>query len=296
MKVKLGEIYTLQMGKTPARKTPEYWNNGNNDWVSIADLSTYHKYVGKTKETISDIAVKESGIKIVPANTVIMSFKLSIGKTAITVKPTYTNEAIMAFIPTGKYQVLPEYAYYLFSGRDWSAGSNKAVMGITLNKATLQNVEITVPSLEVQRNVIEKLDKVSKVIALQEQQLATLDELVKARFVEMFGDPYTNPMNWNIVSIGDVISNTEAGWSGNGKQRAKKPGEIAVLKVSAVTKGYFIPEECKILDDQINIKKYVFPQKGDLLFSRANTREMGISPTKKQISFSRKDIFFDVYL
>ena len=54
----------------------------------------------------------------------------------------------------------------------------------------------------------------------------------------------------------------------------KKAGEIAVLKVSAVTKGYFIPEECKVLDDQENIKKYVSPQKGDLLFSRANTKEM----------------------
>ncbi|MCD7747099.1 MAG: restriction endonuclease subunit S [Firmicutes bacterium] len=113
MRTKLSEIYTLQMGKTPARNNYEYWNNGDNDRGSISDLSIYNKYVGGTKETISNIAVKESGIKLVPANTVIMSFKLSIGKTAITVEPTYTNEAIMAFIPTSKYQILPEYAYYL---------------------------------------------------------------------------------------------------------------------------------------------------------------------------------------
>lgn len=182
MRAKLGEIYELQMGKTPARNISEYWNNGDNDWVSIGDLGTYNKYVGKTKETISDAAVRESGIKSVPANTVIMSFKLSIGKTAITVKPTYTNEAIMAFIPTGKFQIIPEYAYYLFSGKDWSAGSNKAVMGMTLNKATLSNVEITVPSLDFQRNAVEKLDQISKVIALREEQLVQLDALVKSRF------------------------------------------------------------------------------------------------------------------
>ena len=81
-------------------------------------------------------------------------------------------------------------------------------------------------------------------------------------------------MNWLIVEIGSVIKSIDSGWSGNGKQREKKAGEIAVLKVSAVTKGYFIPEECKVLDDQENIKKYVSPQKGDLLFSRANTKEM----------------------
>ena len=52
---KLSEIFTLQMGKTPARAKNEYWNNGDNDWVSISDLSTYDKYVGETKETISEI-------------------------------------------------------------------------------------------------------------------------------------------------------------------------------------------------------------------------------------------------
>ena len=71
-----------------------------------------------------------------------------------------------------------------------------------------------------------------------------------------------------------LLKSCEAGWSANGTQREKKDNEIAVLKVSSVTKGYFIPEECKVLDDQANIKKYVTPEKGDLIFSRANTREM----------------------
>ena len=90
----------------------------------------------------------------------------------------------------------------------------------------------------------------------------------------MFGDPEINPYDWTKIAIGDVIKSCESGWSGKGAQRKKKPGEIAVLKVSAVTKGFFIPEECKVLDDQKYIKKYVFPEKGDLLFSRANTKEM----------------------
>ena len=125
---KLGDIFTLQMGKTPARAKEEYWNNGDNNWVSISDLSTYSKYVGETKETISDLAVKESGIKPAPADTVIMSFKLTLGKTAITVQPTYTNEAIMAFIPNGNYPIHPSYFYHFFGGRDWSKGTNRAVM------------------------------------------------------------------------------------------------------------------------------------------------------------------------
>ena len=110
---KLGDVFNLQMGKTPSRANTEYWASGTNAWVSIADLSSYEKYVEDTKEKITDLAVQESGIKLVPADTVIMSFKLSLGKTAITKDPVYTNEAIMAFLPTGKYDICTDYFFHL---------------------------------------------------------------------------------------------------------------------------------------------------------------------------------------
>lgn len=206
---RLDEIFDLQMGKTPSRNNADYWTDGQYDWVSIADLGSYQKYVEDTKERISALAVQESGIKSVPANTVIMSFKLSLGKTAITQEPVYTNEAIMAFIPTGKYAVLPDYFYYLFSAKDWTKGTNRAVMGTTLNKATLGAVSITVPPIDEQRKIAAILDKVSDLIAKRRQQLDTLDELVKARFVEMFGDPVGNPMGWEKIALGkrcDIVT------------------------------------------------------------------------------------------
>ncbi len=184
---RLDEIFNLQMGKTPSRNNIAYWTEGQYDWVSIADLGTYQKYVKTTKEKISALAVKESGIKCVPANTVIMSFKLSLGKTAITQEPIYTNEAIMAFIPTGKYPVLPDYFYHLFSSIDWSKGTNRAVMGTTLNKAMLGAISIPIPPLAEQRKIAAVLDKVSDLIAKRRQQLDKLDELVKSRFIELFG-------------------------------------------------------------------------------------------------------------
>ena len=133
---------------------------------------------------------------------------------------------------------------------------------------------IRIPDIEEQRLIVEKLDTINKIIRLQEQELKTLDDLVNARFVEMFGDVNDNPYRYKLFPIKDVIKKCEAGWSGNGTQRIKKDDEIAVLKVSAVTKGYFIPDEYKVLKDQYNIKKMITPQKGDLIFSRANTREM----------------------
>jgi type I restriction enzyme S subunit len=206
---RLDEIFDLQMGKTPSRNNADYWTDGQYDWVSIADLGSYQKYVEDTKERISALAVQESGIKSVPANTVIMSFKLSLGKTAITQEPVYTNEAIMAFIPTEKYAVLPDYFYYLFSAKDWTKGTNRAVMGTTLNKATLSAVSITVPPIDEQRKIAAILDKVSDLIAKRRQQLDKLDEMVKARFVEMFGDPVENPMGWEKLALGkrcDIVT------------------------------------------------------------------------------------------
>ena len=155
---RLSEIFDLQMGKTPARANGDYWEDGRNNWVSIADLSRYEKYVGDTKEQITDKAVQESGIKIVPPNTVIMSFKLSLGKTAITREAVYTNEAIMAFIPNGHYKISPDYFFYMLSGEDWSKGTNRAVMGVTLNKATLGEVNVTVPPIKEQQYIASVLD------------------------------------------------------------------------------------------------------------------------------------------
>ena len=204
MIARLDEVFNLQMGKTPSRNNTDYWINGQYDWISIADLGGYQKYVGKTKEKISALAVQESGIKSVPANTVIMSFKLSLGKTAITKNPVYTNEAIMAFIPTGRYDVLPDYFYYLFSARDWTKGTNRAVMGTTLNKATLGAISIEVPPLDEQRCIAATLDKVTDLISKHRQQLDKLDELVNARFVEMFGDCKTNPKGWPVLSLEQI--------------------------------------------------------------------------------------------
>ncbi len=118
------------------------------------------------------------------------------------------------------------------------------------------------------------MDNAQNLIDLRKQQIDKLDLLVKSKFIDMFGDPVTNPKGWEIVKLNDVIRNIEAGWSVGGEQRPKTQDEKAVLKVSSVTKGYFDDTEYKVIDKNIEIKKYVYPQKGDLLFSRANTREL----------------------
>ena len=196
MKVKLSDAFDLQMGKTPPRNDRECWGDGHK-WISISDIGNAGKYIDTTKEEITDIGVSKSGIKVVPKGTVIMSFKLSIGKTAITAEDMYTNEAIMAFINKEKYEIDTDYLYHMCKGIDWFEGTNKAVLGLTLNKATMSEKEIEIPSMEVQSHVVLVLDKMDELISLRKEQLAKLDQLVKSRFIELFGDRYTNDKKWD---------------------------------------------------------------------------------------------------
>ena len=228
---KLSDLFDLQMGKTPSRNNPNYWNSNDYLWVSISDMSGYDKYVSSTKEYISELAVKESGIKTIPANTVIMSFKLSIGKTAITTNSIFSNEAIMAFIDKKTTAIDPEYIFYLFSGKDWDEGSNKAVMGKTLNKVTLSNIEVDIPSLDIQKERVDKLNKISTLIADKKQQLNQLDELVKARFVEMFKEKY------DLFKVDKKLKTTSGGTPKSSVSEYYDGGDIPWLTSGEVNYG-----------------------------------------------------------
>ena len=213
--VRLGDVFDLQMGKTPDRKKLDYFQ-GSHKWISIADISKSEKYISETKECLTDEAITSSGIKSIPKDTVIMSFKLSIGKTAITSDKMYSNEAIMAFLPNGKYETDNSFLYHLFSNKDWSEGSNKAVKGITLNKASLSEVKISLPPLEIQKQIAAQLDKCTSIIAKHKLMLEKYDTLIKSRFIEMFGDPVQNPFGWENNQLSDFIiflTSGSRGWS-----------------------------------------------------------------------------------
>ena len=205
MEYRLEELFDLQMGKTPSRNVAEYWENDDNKWISIADLSKCGKYIYDTKECLSDSAIIESGIKQIPANTVVMSFKLSIGKTAITSEPMYSNEAIMSFRDKKLVELLPEYIYYLLLSKNWDDGANKAVMGKTLNKTTLSKVRVNIHSVQEQQEIVCVLNQAAALIEIHQQQLQKLDELVKARFVEMFGDPILNQKHFPVYRMDEIV-------------------------------------------------------------------------------------------
>ena len=204
--IKFADAFVLNMGKTPARAEASYWTDGIYPWVSISDLSG-DKFITHTKEQISQKAVNETNIHLVPKGTVIMSFKLSIGKTAIAPFDLYTNEAIMAFEPKPEISVVPDFLYYYLQYYKWSG--NRAVMGETINKAVISNSYADIPPLSIQRSIVAELDLLHSVISKKKEQLRELDNLAQSLFYQMFGDPITNPMGWEIKKLGEVAENCD---------------------------------------------------------------------------------------
>ena len=266
MKYKLGEIFSLQMGKTPDRHSPEFWSEGTEPWISIADLTKCNKYIENTAEKITATAVDESGIKIIPKNTVIMSFKLSIGKVAITPKEMYSNEAIMSFIDKGVLKIEPVYLYYLLMHKDWDTGTNKAVMGKTLNKASLSQMTVNIHGYSGQLEIIKALDAASSIIAARKQQLTELDNLIKARFVEMFEDGMSPLKNIDELCYCIVdCPHTTPKYEGELKNPA--------IRTSEIKKGTIVWDTMRYVSDDEYLERTarLVPKAGDIVYGREGT-------------------------
>ena len=274
MEVKLGDICTFQSGGTPSKGNAEFFN-GTIPWITTVALNGGSIGIQDAVDWITDEAIAKSAAKVVPANSIMVGTRVGVGKVAINDVEMSTSQDIISLLNIDENRWDKTYLCKFLQGK--SAYLNSRARGATIKGIkidVLAGLSLEEIPVTEQKKIAEIIDKVNRIIVARRQELQKLDELIKARFVEMFGDPENNPRGWDTRTIGDVITKIEAGWSGNGIQREKAEGEIAVLKVSAVTKGYFVPRECKVLDDQDNIKKMVCPENGDLIFSRANTREL----------------------
>jgi len=142
------------IGFTPDRNDDSCWFGGKNIWVKVGDI-TGRMYIDDSSEKITDEGVKRG--KLLPKNTLLFSFKLSIGKTAITKVPLYTNEAIAGLIVTDP--IIRKYLYYILPTLDFE--TNRATKGDTLNKNSVGNLEIPFNKEKIEK-IVEKLDSIEK--------------------------------------------------------------------------------------------------------------------------------------
>jgi len=174
---RLGEISEISMGRTPPRLNQAFWGRGYT-WLSIADLQS--KVVSESKEEITGLAA--STMTIIPKGTLLMSFKLSIGRLCFAGRDLFTNEAICGF---NKLQANPEFIYYSLSRTDFSLYGKQAVKGYTLNKESLKIVEVRLPSPDEQTAIAAVLFDMDTEIAALEAKLDKARQIKQGMMQEL---------------------------------------------------------------------------------------------------------------
>jgi type I restriction enzyme M protein len=172
---KLGECCNFDIGGTPSRSKNEYYENGTNLWVSVRELNG--GYIYNTKEKLTDLGVQKSSVKLFSKGTILFSFKLSIGKTAIVGNPLYSNEAIAGIISKNNTILDNKYLYYYLTNTDFTKKGSGMLGNGSLNKKSLAELKIPIPSLKKQKEIIEYCE-------LNEKKIKELENEIKQKKIE----------------------------------------------------------------------------------------------------------------
>jgi len=215
----LGDLCEIQIGKTPRRSQLEYWG-GPYTWVTISDMTG--RVVSDSKEGITDKAIEDGQARLVKDGTLLMSFKLTIGKLAFAGQDLYTNEAIAALILRDEFKglVRDDFLYWALQAVPIAEEADLAVKGFTLNKGKMARVEVPVPypdepdrSLEIQQRIVTRIEALLAELRaareLHEKVVEDTGRLMHAVLEEVFGDirqgfEVGNIPSDEIADIGDI--------------------------------------------------------------------------------------------
>jgi type I restriction enzyme S subunit len=231
----LDDLCDIEVGKTPSRAEPAFWRDGTLPWLSIADMNQ-GRFFTKTKECVTEAGVQSANMKLVKSGTLLLSFKLSIGKVGVAQIPLYTNEAIAA-LTNLRSDVDVGYIYWALRHVDLLEGADRAAMGNTLNKAKLKDVKIPLPPLFEQRRIALVLDNADALRAKRREAIAKLDQLLQSAFLDMFGDPITNPKGWPKKPLADVVNERTIVTYGIVQAGEEFPGGIPYVRTGDIVDG-----------------------------------------------------------
>ena len=213
----LGEICTFVGGGTPSRAKPEYFD-GNIPWATVKDFKSFR--LADTQEHITEKAIADSAVSIVDPGTVLLVSRVGLGKVAIADTRLAINQDIKGLTPDDT--ISPDFLFWFLlsqASRIESMGAGATVKGVTLND--IKRIPIPVPSLPEQRRIVDLLSRAEGIVRLRREAEKKAAELIPALFLDMFGDPATNPKGWP-VEIFDEIGVLDRGRSRHRPRDAKE--------------------------------------------------------------------------
>ena len=212
--------------------------------------------------------------RMLPEGAVLVCCIGSLGKTGVAGVPLITNQQINAII-FDPNQVEARYGYYaarkLTHLLEHFAPSTTVKI---IKKSSFAKMEIPLPPLTEQKRIAKILDTADALRAKRRETLAQLDTFLQSTFLDMFGDPVTNPKGWEVNVFDSWLDNLDSGWSPKCLVRKANDREWGVLKLGAVTRCEFNEAEQKALPPDLEPRPKIEVHQGDLLFARKNTHEL----------------------
>ena len=221
MKFKIGDICEIVSGSTPKTTVDEYWD-GDIKWITPAEITDDSYIVNDSLRKLTMLGVKKAGLTSFPAGTVILSSRAPIGKVAIAGCEMYCNQGFKNLICSDR--INNKYLYWFLKKN--ISFLNSIGRGATfkeISKKILSDVEINLPDIECQERKALNLEQINKIISLRKKELKEFNNLIKARFVEMFWNPANNEKGFIKAPMGDYMT-VLTDFSSNGSYKTLDSG------------------------------------------------------------------------
>ena len=263
----LGELCDVVSGGTPARSKSEYWNNGTIPWIKIGNIKS--KYVNDADEFITQSGLDGSSAKMLSRGTILYTIFATLGEVGILDIDACTNQAIAGITIKNAEELLTDYLYYyLKSKKDYVNGVGRGVAQNNINMTILRGFQVPLPNLTEQRFIVSVLDKVNGVIESRMEELEKLDELIKARFVELFGNPVKNTMGWETKPLGSLATKIGSGATPKGgKESYREDGISLIRSMNVRNAGFDYKDLAHISDEQATKLDNVIIEENDVLLN-----------------------------
>ncbi|ORE88769.1 restriction modification system DNA specificity domain-containing protein [Oceanococcus atlanticus] len=204
--VRLADCCEIVSGATPKTSVDEYWG-GPIAWATPKDLSNLEgKHLDATPQTLTDAGYQSCSAKLMPKGSVLFSSRAPIGHVAINTVPICTNQGFKSFIPDSE-QLSSDYLFYwLRANKPYLQSLGNGATFKEVSKAIVAEVKIPLPPLPEQRRIAAILDKADALRAKRREAMAKCDQLLQSVFLDMFGDPVTNPKGWPTIELAEAVN------------------------------------------------------------------------------------------
>lgn len=293
---RLDDLCRIELGKTPYRGNKSFWDKEketDNVWLSIADLlNTDGDVVSDSKEYITNKAASIS--KIVKSGTLLLSFKLTLGRLAFAGKDLYTNEAIAALTIKNDSQINKYFLYQFLSSFDWNAATegDVKVKGKTLNKAKLKEIGVHFPkSLSEQQRIVSVLDEAFAAIAVAknnaEQNLKNAKELFESYVQGVFSDKIKGLKSESLDELCELIVDCEH------KTAPIQETGYPSIRTPNIGKGVLILDGVNRVSEKTYNEwtRRAIPQAGDLILAReAPAGNIAVIPENIKVCLGQRTV------